>query len=84
MDLTTKEFYIIIMCGPLHISCTLSFTAGLIIIGFFDNTALFCGSRDYLYAIGQGNETAFCTLTGNMQATQAVFTHTKGLSIKLQ
>ena len=34
------------------------------IVGFFDTTALFCGSRDMIHVKGQGNETAFCTLTG--------------------
>ncbi len=36
----------------------------VIIVGYFDNTKLFCGSRDQLYTIGPGNETAFCTLSG--------------------
>lgn len=36
--------------------------------GFFDNVALFCGSKDLIYALQEGNTTAFCTITGKTTA----------------
>ena len=40
------------------------FAAGVVIAGLFDNAALFCGSKDLIYALMEGNETKFCTLSG--------------------
>lgn len=37
-------------------------------IGFVDNKKLFCGLRDQIYAVGPGNETAYCTFTGSYAA----------------
>ena len=39
-------------------------TAGIIVVGFFDNSGLFCKSRDWLVSIGRGRETLFCTISG--------------------
>lgn len=48
-------------------------------MGFSDNKKLFCGSRDQIYAIGPGNETAFCTISGiivyNCQSASLVYDH---------
>ena len=33
-------------------------------MGFVDNTALFCKSRDLIETTGLGNETSFCTISG--------------------
>ena len=35
-----------------------------LLVGFIDNTKLFCGSRDLIYAFGLGNETTFCIISG--------------------
>lgn len=47
-----------------YTSSPLSFPVLLIMIGFIDNTTLFCGSRDLLQSISRGNETPFCTISG--------------------
>ena len=33
-------------------------------MGFVDNTALFCKSKDLIETTGLGNETSFCTISG--------------------
>ena len=40
--------------------------AGVILIGYFDNFALFCGSKDFINATERGKETTFCTLSGKV------------------
>ena len=43
----------------------LSLCAALVImIGFLDNTGLYCGSQDQIHAVASGNQTGFCTFTG--------------------
>ena len=36
----------------------------MIIVGFFGSTALFCKSMDHIDNFNQGNETAFCIISG--------------------
>ena len=43
---------------------TLIHSGAVTMVGFFDNTRLFCGSQDHIYAVGPGNETVYCTLSG--------------------
>jgi hypothetical protein len=38
--------------------------AAVIIVGFYDNTRLFCGTRNLIVAAERGNETPFCILSG--------------------
>ena len=42
----------------------LLFAAFVIMIGFLDNTGLYCGYQDQIHALASGNETGFCTFTG--------------------
>ena len=46
-----------------HFTCIV-LIAGILIIGFIDNTGLFCGSKDLIYALGMGNSTAYCIISG--------------------
>ena len=46
------------------------FLDSVILVGYFDNVGLFCGSRDQFYALGPGNETVYCTLSGNICSGQ--------------
>ena len=55
-------FHYILCCHDDHLTTA----AGVILVGFFDNAALFCGSRDFVYSIEEGNQTAYCTLTGGL------------------
>ena len=51
--------------AKIHLQTSYSiFAAGVVIAGLFDNAALFCGSKDLIYALMEGNETKFCTLSG--------------------
>lgn len=57
--------------GPNVAMCMCSFLiAGVVIIGFFDNVALYCGSRDFINTTEKGNETPFCTFSGNLIKAQ--------------
>ncbi len=38
-------------------SFTIIFIAAVVIVGFFDDTKLFCGQQDQIFALGHGNET---------------------------
>ena len=38
-------------------------------IGFLDNTGLYCRYQDQIHALESGSETGFCTFTGIVQAT---------------
>lgn len=44
------------------------FVATVVLVGFFDTNGLFCGSMDQIDSTAEGNETAFCTITGNNHA----------------
>ena len=42
------------------------FVAFVVLIGVFDNSKLYCKSRDLMYSTGEGNETVFCIISGNI------------------
>ena len=71
MCTTTLLFCKLTVASPLYIG-PLSFNffdffflaAGIVIVGFFDNKALFCASKDLIVSVQKENVTPFCTLTG--------------------
>lgn len=44
--------------------CTPICPDGTFFIGFLDNYGLYCGQRDYLFLLAEGNETPYTTFTG--------------------
>jgi hypothetical protein len=45
------------------------FAVVTIMVGLFIDPALFCGSRDFIIALEEENETPFCTFSGMYVAT---------------